>query len=252
MTDWNQTMRERSVVAEQYATTDRLTQRIGIWGPGPDGIDPVIALRDAVIALEPHRVVEMGCGTGLLAAQVCRALPECDYLATDLSPAMVTATVATGATVRAMVASADTLPVADGWADVVIAAWMLYHVPDLDAVIAEAARVLTPGGTFFAVTNGDEHLATLLADAGSGPVRTQFSAENGAAVLGRRFSQVHRQDIRTEACFTDHAAATAYLATVDPDLAAGLPWFDGPRRDAGFTTIFTATGPLPMPGRGPQ
>ena len=36
--------------------------------------------------------------------------------------------------------------VADARFDTAVAAWMLYHVPDLDRGLAEIARVLTPGG----------------------------------------------------------------------------------------------------------
>ena len=49
-----------------------------------------------------------------------------------------------------------------------------------------------------------------------------------------------RDDIATRAVFPDHAAAVAYLATIDDALAAGLPYFDGPREYAGATTVFLA------------
>lgn len=246
MTDWSQQMRERSVVETQYSTTDRLERRISIWSPGPDGIDPTALLRDSIVALHPRHAVEIGCGTGTLAAQVCRQLPSCDYLATDRSPAMVAATAAHG--VRAEVSDAAALPVPDGWADVVVAAWMLYHVPDLHAVLREVTRVLAPGGTFLAVTNGDTHLATLLADVGVGPAQTQFSSENGLVALEEHFQTVTRRDVHTLATFPDHEAATAYLATIDPGLAGALPDFEGARQDAGYTTIFTARCAAGLPG----
>jgi ubiquinone/menaquinone biosynthesis C-methylase UbiE len=59
------------------------------------------------------------------------------------------------------VAPAISIPVADDAADIVVAAWMLYHVPDLDAVLREVRRVLRPGGTLVAVTNGAVHKAAL-------------------------------------------------------------------------------------------
>ena len=39
-----------------------------------------------------------------------------------------------------------------------VAAWMLYHVPDLDRGLAELARVLRPGGRLVAATNSEHHL----------------------------------------------------------------------------------------------
>lgn len=85
-----------------------------------------------------------------------------------------------------------------------------------------------------------EHLARLLSDAGGEPLVTGFSTENGAAALRRHFEDVRRDDLRTEAVFPDHAAAKVYLATLDAELADGLPWFDGERRDAGASTVFLA------------
>lgn len=106
--------------------------------------------------------------------------------------------------------------------------------------------MLAPDGTLLAVTNGDRHLATLLADVGVGPAQTQFSSENGAASLREHFGEVRQRDVETLATFPDHGAATAYLDTIDPTLGAALPAFDGPRADAGFTTIFTARTPRPF------
>ncbi len=44
------------------------------------------------------------------------------------------------------VADAARLPLADGVADVTLAAHMLYHVPDRRAAAAELRRVTRPGG----------------------------------------------------------------------------------------------------------
>ena len=55
----------------------------------------------------------------------------------------------------------EALPFADAEFDVAIAAWMLYHVPDLDRGLRELARVLRPGGRLVAVTNGVDHLQEL-------------------------------------------------------------------------------------------
>jgi SAM-dependent methyltransferase len=159
-------------------------------------------------------------------------------LATDLSPRFVELTSARG--VAAQVADVQQLPFADGSFDVVAAMWMLYHVPDLDRGLAEVRRVLRPGGLFVAVTNGDEHVADLRRAAGGGPVVTAFSSETGEDVLRRHFDRVEREDVATRAVFADHATAAAYLATTDPALADGLPFFEGERTYSGATTVFQA------------
>lgn len=212
-----------------------------MWGPGPTGVSAPDVLLAEVVSLAPQQVVEIGCGTGAFARRVCDALPDVDYLATDLSAAMVAETVSRG--VAAAVAGAGELPVADHSVDVVIAAWMLYHVPDLEQTLREVTRVLRPGGALVAATNGDEHLGTLLRDAGGAPWHSQFSSENGTATLGRHFAHVRSEEIETWANFPDHASAAAYLSTLgDPTLR--LPHFDGPRRDSGWTAVFVASGPL--------
>jgi ubiquinone/menaquinone biosynthesis C-methylase UbiE len=123
---------------------------------------------------------------------------------------------------------------------VAVAAWMLYHVPDLDAVLQEVRRVLRPGGVLVVATNGSAHLADLLLEAGGEPLVTQFTSEVAEEVLGRHFTHVSRRDIETRATFDDHAAAAAYLATFDATLSRALPPFDGARSYAGSTAILTA------------
>jgi SAM-dependent methyltransferase len=54
------------------------------------------------------------------------------------------------------VADARAMPLDDGAADLCVASMMLLNVDDLDAVIAEVARVLAPGGRFcFSTTHPD-------------------------------------------------------------------------------------------------
>ena len=229
---------EASVVAGQYASTDNLRTRRDVWSPGPEGVSPVDVLRTSVVAAQPARVIEIGCGTGDFARSVVDAAPGVDYLATDLSPAMVDAARALGVT--AEVASADVLPAGDDTFDAAVAAWMLYHVPDLDGTLRELRRVLRDGGTLHVATNGEQHLGDLLRDAGGEPLVTQFTSENAAEVLGRHFEHVAQRDLETRASFPDHAAAQSYLASFAPQLARSLPPFDGPRTYAGHTSVLTA------------
>ena len=63
--------------------------------------------------------------------------------------------------VHAVVGDAQALPFSDAQFDAVLAASMLYHLPDLDAGLAELRRVLRPGGRLVAVTNAPDHLAEI-------------------------------------------------------------------------------------------
>lgn len=104
-------------------------------------------LRDA----EGHEVLEIGCGSGAMAAEVLRARPEITrYVATDVDPAMVElarrqlADFADRA--EAQVVDASGLPFADGSFDTVVSWLMLHHTITWEKVLADAVRVLRPGG----------------------------------------------------------------------------------------------------------
>ena len=225
-------------VRGQYRSTARLEARISVWHPDPDGVWPQdVALR-ALAELTPARLLEVGRGTGAFAER-CAAQLGCEVTALDSSPEMVRAAAARG--VRAVLGDVTRLPFADGEFDCAVAAWMLYHVPDLDTAIAELARVLPSGGRLVAITNGDEHLRELYAVVGGAKLESTFSRENGAKLLSRHFASVRRTDVRSRAVFADRAAAAAYLGTLDRgDLAERLPEFTEPLVASGAPTVFVA------------
>ncbi len=228
---------DNDYVRAQYATEDRLETRRSVWHPTADGRVPATeALRAIDRALVGDAaILEIGCGTGEMAEEL-NALPGVTLIATDLSERFVELTAARG--VDARKADICYLPFDDDSFDVVYAGWMLYHVRDLERALNEVRRVLRPGGTFVAVTNGNDHLAELRIEAGGKPVLTQFSSETGESVLRRRFDDVRRHDLETRAVFDDHATAQAYLDSSDESLA--LPPFEGAREYAGHVTVFEA------------
>ena len=224
-------------VRAQYETEDRLETRRSVWHPTDDGRDPADEAFKAIdrAMTGDSRVLEVGCGTGAMAERI-NALPGVTLVAVDFSERLVELTAARG--VDARQADICYLPFEDDTFDVVYAGWMLYHVRDLDRALNEVRRVLRPGGTFVAVTNGDDSLADLRREAGGRPVVTRFSSENGEFTLRRHFSDVRRQDLETRAVFADHAAAQAYLDSSDEGLV--LPAFEGSRTCAGHVTVFEA------------
>jgi SAM-dependent methyltransferase len=228
---------DQEFVRGQYRSPERLETRIAVWQPGPDGRTPQdVAL--SLLAAAPARLLEVGCGTGALAAR-CAAELGCEVVALDASPEMVGATEARG--VEAMVGDVQQLPFPDGSFDCAIAAWMLYHVPDLDRGLAELARVLRPGGRLVAITNGRASLAELYDLVGGKRRDSTFSTENGAEALGRHFARVEQHDVEVRAVFADRAAAAAYLETLERgDLAARLPADIGRFVARGAPTVFAA------------
>lgn len=98
------------------------------------------------------RVLDVGCGTGDLAL-ACRAAGARAVLGVDFAAPMLVRARAKARrrdTTAVVVALADAtcLPLADASVDVWCAAFVVRNIPDLDAALAEAARVLRPGGRF--------------------------------------------------------------------------------------------------------
>ncbi|WP_232678959.1 class I SAM-dependent methyltransferase [Nocardioides sp. R-C-SC26] len=97
------------------------------------------------------QVLEIGCGSGAMAAEVLAQRPGIDrYVATDVDPAMVRLArreLASQAG-RAEAAEVDgaRLPYGDGSFDTVCSWLMLHHTITWEDVVADAARVLRPGG----------------------------------------------------------------------------------------------------------
>ena len=101
-------------------------------------------------------LLDMGCGGGLLAPHLP---PGWRHVGVDLSETALAVAAEHGVEpVRADVAA---LPFDDASFDVVVAGEVLEHVPDMEAVVAEACRVLRPGGTFVCDTIADTAFARL-------------------------------------------------------------------------------------------
>jgi SAM-dependent methyltransferase len=182
-------------VKAQYAREDNLRARQRMYeevtGPHPHDV-----LWQTLVEWSPRRVLEVGGGPGELAERMQNELgAQVSFL--DISPRMVELALERG--VDAQVGDVQSLPFEDGIFDTVVAAWMLYHVPDLDRGLAEIARVLRPGGALVAVTNSIFHLSEfreLIAYPDA--LRETFNRENGEAFLSRHFANVERLDLELE------------------------------------------------------
>src|SRR5258708_8626964 len=196
------------LVADEYADDARLRRRAAAFTGVATAVDARVPLVAAVAEAQPRSVLEVGCGWGELAEWVGRETGA-EVTAIDLSPRMVE--LAREGGVGARVADVQELPFVDGEFDVAIAAWMLYHVPDLDRAVSELARVLRPGGRLVVATNSRFHLLELRELVGSGPSTLKFSREDGEEHLRRHFAQVTREDIDGRLEFADRAEVEEYV-----------------------------------------
>ena len=193
------TATDPALVRNQYAREDNLRARQALYEEvrgenGPDVLWRLLQERG------PRSVLEVGGGPGDLAERIVAELGA-RLAFVDQSERMVE-----------LATAIQELPFRDATFDTVVAAWMLYHVRDIDRALAEIARVLTEGGVLFAATNSIEHLSELgtLIGMDVGALVRQFSRENGDDLLLRHFRHVVRLDAGIEIIVRERAKLVAY------------------------------------------
>jgi SAM-dependent methyltransferase len=226
-----------AAVAVQYASEANLEARRSLYA-NAEGPDPRQIAFEAVAEVAPQRVLEVGGGPGELSARIAAGL-GCEVVMLDVAPRMVELAQARG--VDARLGDVQELPFPDGSFDCAVAAWMLFHVPDLDRGLAELARVLRPGGRLVAVTNAEHHLQELREIAGSAAWERTFTRESGAEAIGRHFAAVGRRDADGWITIEDDATIHAFLDSLDADEPVEPGPYELPLRCRRATSIFVAT-----------
>lgn len=172
-------------------------------------------------------VLDLGCGTGGMLRMVAAAGIGERWLGVDQSEAMVqkAASLADEAGLSIEFRQGDILdpPHDEERFDLICVCHMLYHVPDIDAAVANCARLLAPGGTLVATTNSRDTMEPHFTDVRSAlaerfpqikiepsPDR-RFSLENGAEYLLRHFDGIELRVRRDAFRFPDPAPWAAYL-----------------------------------------
>ncbi|WP_433314804.1 methyltransferase domain-containing protein [Micromonospora chersina] len=156
-------------------------------------------------------LVDLGCGAGLLAPHLVGKGYR--HVGVDLTHSALDQAAAHGVTV--VRGDATAVPLADACAAVVSAGELLEHVPDWRRAVAEACRLLRPGGLLVLDTLNDTLLARLV-----------------AVELGERLPTVPR-GIHDPRLFVDARALVAECARhgvalrlrgVRPELGGTLTW----------------------------
>lgn len=202
-------LRARIALHERYSTNTRDWQRF--------------VFEHLLAAVPPNgSVLEVGASPAeLWRRNLDRVPPGWRITLSDFSPGMVeaerTVTASLAERVTCLVADARALPFPDGAFDAAVANHMLYHVPNRPKALAELRRVLKPGGTLLAATNGEGHVRELHAlIAPYLPVRSRegfddFTLENGAAQLAPFFQTVARDDYEDALLVTNAEPLLAYI-----------------------------------------
>ncbi len=211
------------------------------------------AAAEAVLGLLPahaRTLLDLGCGTGIVTSLLSR--PGLHVLGADASHGMAATALRRGVPVA--LADAARLPVRSRSLDAVSAVWLLHLLREpglVPAVIAEAARVLRPGGVLLATVDKDSahdvgsdidavfaaHLTPTPADA-SGEVEA-YAARAGLLPVGEARFTGHGQG-RTPRGSAEALLAGRYASRIVPrgitaqELAARLellPDQDVPRAE---------------------
>ncbi|MEV5608676.1 methyltransferase domain-containing protein [Streptomyces sp. NPDC052225] len=143
------------------------------------------AAADAILGLVPdgaRRLLDLACGTGIVTRLLAR--PGLRPYGVDLAEGMLRAA---APRLGGAVARADSrqLPFGDGAFDAVTAVWLLHLLDDAAPVVAEAARVLRPGGVL--VTTVDKNAGHVVGSdicALVAPYRNAHPADAAGLVAG--------------------------------------------------------------------
>lgn len=229
---------EAAFVRAQYEHEDNLRARKAAYA-NAEGDDPREFAFEAVADAEPHRVLEVGGGEGELAERI-RAELGAEVIGIDQSERMVEIQRSKG--IDARVGDVQNLPFDDAEFDVVVAAWMLYHVFDLDRGLAEITRVLKVGGRLVAVTNAIDHLRELwdLAGRETSIRGFTFRSENGEESLRRHFASVTRREALGWTTMNEDAVRRFGASWEDLGSLVTAGPFDEPLRVRRHSTIFIA------------
>jgi SAM-dependent methyltransferase len=193
----------------------------------------VLAAMRRMASWDGRVVVDLGCGTGYWLPRYIPAARQ----AIGVEPDPVLRARAIGRTagspaVRVVAGSAEQMRLPDQSADVIHARFAYFFGPGAEAGLAEALRVLRPGGSLIVVDNDRRwgQFAELLAAASTDPPRLTAAAvdewwrERGAA----------RQEVRSEWRFASRADLAAVLCIEFPDKVAE-PWLASHPAATGLT-----------------
>nr|WSW65405.1 methyltransferase domain-containing protein [Streptomyces sp. NBC_00995] len=173
------------------------------------GVPRAEAAAEAVLGLLPpsaRTLLDIGCGTGIVTERIAGGRPGLRVFGSDAAHGM--ARFARQRVGGVVLADARRLPLPDAAVDAVTAVWLLHLLREegsARAVVAQAARVLRPGGVFVTTVDKDaghdvgsdidEAFAPYLAPAPSdGTERiTEYGAAHGLDVVGSAVFRGHGQ-----------------------------------------------------------
>lgn len=232
-------------MTDQQARYDRIAEGYAQWW-SPVHRPATLSLLDRVapaVQSGATRILDVGCGTGALAAAAALRWPAVMVTGIDVSAGMLAVAgrelaalpPGVGDRISLVQAPADRLPFADGTFDVVVSSFVLQLVPSPYRALREARRVLVAGGSLAIAVwlsggslPADDAYAEALAANGFEP--PGGGAHEDPATAGQAAARLRRAGfggVATVETLVDHQyTPESYLAFVasfdDEDLFASL------------------------------
>ncbi len=137
------------------------------------------------------RVVDIGCGAGYGAAELARSAASVIGIDNSCEAIRYATAHYPAANVRFLCGSGTALPLPDASVDLVVAFEMIEHLPDWRRLLAEARRVLAPGGEFIVSTPNKLFYEESRKLSGPNPYHVhEFTFEEFRAALAEVFPHV--------------------------------------------------------------
>jgi ubiquinone/menaquinone biosynthesis C-methylase UbiE len=160
-------LHDKKLVLEQYGTKKHLQTRIDIHNLYSQAPFSFVEWAFNQISLSgSEKALDAGCGSGGWLFPLAEKLSQNggSVVGLDLSEGMLSdiqAQASRYSNVELLVGDVQNLQFKDDSFDLVMANFMLYHVPDIERAVRELRRVLKPGGTFIAATNSQLTMSVL-------------------------------------------------------------------------------------------
>lgn len=201
-----------------------------------DSMPGMVALRERGYELlrlkADATVLDVGCGAGRAVAELAERGARA--IGVDLDPAMVAAARRRFPQADIRAADATELPLADGAAHGYRADKVLHTLPEPDAALAEARRVLAPGGR---IVLAGQDWDTLVIDSGLGELTRRIITARADTIPHPRIARAYR-NLLLDNGFTDVTLEVHTTVLTDASTRSLLTPHATTARDTG--TITTA------------